>query len=153
MSNEADSVRIVTEAVEHAQGIIHQSAQLPQSLPTRVLDDAFHFMDRILRMLSKKHSAYKAFSHDFSEAIFIRDKDDEEAVKLVLESHGISWEYAKHAKASGLNRRIRRYIPDRETLGKRLRALFSGYQDIICSTKSGNRSRDRFFSEDAKKNG
>lgn len=38
-------------------------------LPTRVLDDAFHFMDRLLRLLSKKHSAFKAFAHDFSEAI------------------------------------------------------------------------------------
>jgi hypothetical protein len=51
--------------------------QNSETLPTRVLDDAFHFMDRLLRLLSKKHSAFKAFSHDFSEAIFIRDRSDE----------------------------------------------------------------------------
>ena len=45
--------------------------------PTHVLDDAFHFMDRLLRLLPKIHSAFDSFSHDFSEAIFIRDKDDE----------------------------------------------------------------------------
>lgn len=124
--------------------------QNPQSLPTRVLDDAFHFMDRLLRLLSKKHSAHKAFSHDFSEAIFIRDRDDEKAVQEVLKKHGINWEYAKRGKSSELNRRIRRYIPERDVLVKRLTVLFSGYQDIICSTQRQNSSQGRFFSDDAK---
>ena len=30
------------------------------TLPTRVLDDAFHFMDRIFRLLPKKHTAFRA---------------------------------------------------------------------------------------------
>ncbi|KAK6968913.1 hypothetical protein R3P38DRAFT_3244494 [Favolaschia claudopus] len=51
------------------------------------------------RLLSKKHSVFKAFSHDFSEANFIRDKSDVAAVRAVLEAHGINWEYAKRAKA------------------------------------------------------
>ncbi|KAJ7872089.1 hypothetical protein B0H13DRAFT_2280300 [Mycena leptocephala] len=46
-------------------------------LPSRVLDDAFHYMARLLRLLSKKNSAYKAFARDFSEAIFVRDQTDE----------------------------------------------------------------------------
>ncbi|KAJ7850475.1 hypothetical protein B0H13DRAFT_2360691 [Mycena leptocephala] len=74
-----------------------------ETMPTRVLDDAFHFMDRLLRLLSKKHSAFKAFAHDFSKVIFIRDKSDLLAVQAVLELHGISWEYAKRAKADALN--------------------------------------------------
>jgi hypothetical protein len=45
--------------------------------PTHVLDDAFHFMDHLLQLLPKIHSAFDSFSHDFSEAIFICDKDDE----------------------------------------------------------------------------
>ncbi|KAF8995410.1 hypothetical protein BDZ89DRAFT_1149619 [Hymenopellis radicata] len=143
-----DSIRIIREAVEHAQSVLRRAAQNDPTLSTRVLDDAFHFMDRLLRLLSKKHSAFKAFSHDFSEAIFIRDRDDEAAVKLVLEKHDVDWEYAKRANAPGLNRRIRRYIPDRHTLGKRLTALFTSYQDIICSTKSN--TRGRFFCDEAK---
>jgi hypothetical protein len=79
-------------------------------LPSRVLDDVFHFMDRLFRLLPKKHSAFKAFAHDFSEAIFIRDSDDKARVRAALEAKGISWEYAKRAKASVLYRRIRRYI-------------------------------------------
>lgn len=118
-----------------------------EKLPSRVLDDAFHYMDRLLRLLSKKHSAFKAFAHDFSEAIFIRDKSDELAVRAVLEKHGVSWEYAKRAKSSALNRRIRRCIPERTVLLKRLEKLFDAYTDIQCSTK---KSRGSFFSDEAK---
>lgn len=118
-----------------------------ETIPTRVLDDAFHFMDRLLRLLSKKHSAFKAFAHDFSEAIFIRDKSDVLAVRAVLAQHGISWEYAKRAKADALNRRIRRYIPKPTLLLKRLEKLFNAYADIQCSTK---KSRGSFFSDEAK---
>ncbi len=59
-------------------------------------------MDHFLYLLSKKHFTFKAFSHDFSKAIFIRNKDDKAAVKVVLEKHRINWEYAKRAKALGM---------------------------------------------------
>ncbi|KAJ7151286.1 hypothetical protein C8R43DRAFT_951101 [Mycena crocata] len=121
--------------------------QNSEALPTRVLDDAFHFMDRLLRLLSKKHSAFKAFAHDFSEAIFIRDKSDEDAVRAVLEKHGVDWEYAKRAKSKALNQRIRRYIPRRQALLKRLETLFDAYADMQCSTK---KSKGSFFSDEAK---
>ncbi|KAK7008390.1 hypothetical protein R3P38DRAFT_3590324, partial [Favolaschia claudopus] len=58
------------------ESVESESDSESEPLPSRVLDDAFHFMDRLLRLLSKKHSAFKAFSHDFSEAIFIRDRSD-----------------------------------------------------------------------------
>jgi hypothetical protein len=67
--------------------------RLSTTLPTRVLDDAFHFMDRIFRLLPKKHTAVRAFAHDFSEAIFLRDRDDEAQVRAVLERKGINWDY------------------------------------------------------------
>ena len=114
--------------------------------PTRILDDPFHFMDRLLRLLSKMHSAFNSFSHDFSEAIFIRDKDDEAQVRAVLDAKGISWDYAKRAKASSLNRRIRRLIPPREILARRLRLLFDGYKGITCTA---NGHKKPFFSKDA----
>jgi hypothetical protein len=114
--------------------------------PTRVLDDAFHFMDRLLRLLPKIHSAFDSFSHDFSEAIFICDKDDEARVRAVLNAKGISWDYAKRAKASSVNRRIRRLIPPREILAQRLRLLFDGYKGIICTA---NGHKKPFFSKEA----
>ncbi|KAJ7754699.1 hypothetical protein DFH07DRAFT_959733 [Mycena maculata] len=92
-----------------------------ETLPSRVLDDAFHFMDRLLRLLSKKHSAFKAFAHDFSEAIFIRHKSDEAAVCALLEKYGV--------------------------LFQRLEKLFNAYADMECSTR---KSRGAFFSDEAK---
>lgn len=117
------------------------------TMPTHVLDDPFHFMHRLLKLLPKSHSAFDAFSHDFSEAIFIRDKDDEAWVHAVLDAKAISWEYAKRAKASALNRRIWRYIPPWEILAERLQLLFNGYKGIMCSTRQGH--KQRFFSKEA----
>ncbi len=139
------SIEIITEVFRRAQAVIQD-----MTLPTRVLDDVFHFMDRLLRLLSKKHSAFKAFSHDFSEAIFICNKDDEAAVKAVLEKRGINWEYAKRSKAPGLHRRIQRYIPDCHTLAKRLDILFTGYQDILCLTCTQHSGCIHFFTNEAK---
>ncbi|KAJ7096199.1 hypothetical protein C8R44DRAFT_749043 [Mycena epipterygia] len=125
---------VAMEGIQHTFNILGEAYE-DQKLPTCVLDDAFHYMDRLLRLLSKKHSAFKAFAHNFSAAIFIRDKSDGLAVRAVPEKHGVSWEYAKCAKASALNRRIRRYIPSRNVLLKRLEKLFNAYADIRCSTK------------------
>jgi hypothetical protein len=119
----------------------------PKVLPTRILDDPFHFMDRLLRLLPKTHSAFEAFSHDFSEAIFTHDKGDEAQVRAVLDAKGISWEYAKRAKASALHRRIRRQIPLREILAQRLQLLFNGYKSVVCSTRQGH--KQQFFSKEA----
>jgi hypothetical protein len=60
--------------------------------------------------------AFRAFAHDFSEAMFVRDKDDEAQVRVVLERKGINWDYARRAHSPSLNRRIRRYIPPRDIL-------------------------------------
>ncbi|KAJ7621841.1 hypothetical protein B0H17DRAFT_1219285 [Mycena rosella] len=116
-------------------------------LPSRVLDDAFHFMDRLLRLLSKKHSAFKVFAHDFSEALFIRDKSDTLAVRAVLEKNNVSWEYSKRAKGDAFNRRIRRYIPEHTILSKRLEKLFSAYVDIQFTVK---KSHGAFFADESK---
>ena len=117
-------------------------------LPTRVLDDAFHFMDRIFRLLPKKHTAFRAFAHDFSEAIFLRDRDDEARVRAVLEHKGINWDYARRAHSPSLNRHIRRYIPPCDILVPRLETLFSGYRNVICTAQSGQAKY--FFSKDAR---
>ncbi|KAJ3818006.1 hypothetical protein F5880DRAFT_1687260 [Lentinula raphanica] len=62
--------------------------------------------------------------------LFIRVKEDEDRVRDILQKKGIDWEYAKRAKASSINQRIRRYIPQRDVLVKRLQLLFSSYEGI-----------------------
>jgi hypothetical protein len=82
---------MVMEALRHAQEILRQP-NVYNTLASRVLDDAYHFMDRLLRLLSKKRSVFKEFAHQFSETIFVRDQDDEAKVREVLEKKGIPWE-------------------------------------------------------------
>ena len=123
------------------------------TLPSRVLDDALHFMDRLLRLLPKMHSAFDAFCSDFSRAIFLRDKDDEANVCRVLKAKGIDWEYAQRAKSHVLNRRIRRLIPAPEIVVPRLQLLFDGYKNLICSSKQNQLEQQPgqvFFSKDAR---
>ena len=55
---------------------IFSSNQTVETLASRVLDDAYHFMDRLLRLLSKKHPAHKEYSHLFRETIFVRDGEE-----------------------------------------------------------------------------
>ncbi|KAJ7929791.1 hypothetical protein B0H13DRAFT_2537803 [Mycena leptocephala] len=91
MAQPDSAVETIIESVDQTWPIL-QEAVRSETFHTRILDDAFHFMDRLLRLLSKKHSAFKAFAHDFSEAIFIRDKSDEDAVRAVLEKNGVCWD-------------------------------------------------------------
>ncbi|KAJ7333477.1 hypothetical protein DFH08DRAFT_966299 [Mycena albidolilacea] len=132
--NLADSTeQMVMEALRHAQEILQQPNTY-NTLASRVLDDAYHFMDRLLRLLSKKHSVFNEFAHQFSETIFVRDQDDEAKVREVLEKKGISWDYAIRSKKAALNRRIRRYIPPSEKLAADLETLFNSFKDEARKT-------------------
>jgi len=137
---------ILLEQLQNTTEFTSESS-LSTTLPTRVLDDAFHFMDRIFRLLPKKHTAFRAFAHDFSEAIFLRDSDDEAQVRAVLERKGINWDYTRRAHSPSLNRRIRQYIPPRDILVSRLETLFNGYRNVICTAQTGRAKY--FFSKDA----
>lgn len=139
-----DLEELLHNSIQHAQNILRQP-DTAQTYASRVLDDAYHFMDRLLRLLSKKHPAFKEFAHLFSETIFIRDGEDEAQVRAVLERKGIRWEYAIRALKPALHRRIRRYIPAPEKLVRDLLVLFTCFQDI-CDADG-----KKFFSKDARK--
>jgi hypothetical protein len=128
-----------------------QDGTLPTSYTTRVLDDAFHFMQRLIRLLLKSHSAFDSFVHDFSRAIFLCDQNDERKVRAVVEAKGLSWEYYQRGKSHHLHKRIRRIIPDPKTLHKRLTTLFLCYQDVRCVASGSNKSRAgaKLFSPEA----
>jgi hypothetical protein len=147
----ADSTeQMVMEALRHAQEILQQPNTY-NTLASRVLDDAYHFMDRLLRLLSKKHSVFNEFAHQFSETIFVRDQDDEAKVREVLEKKGISWDYAIRSKKAALNCRIRRYIPPPEKLAADLETLFNSFKDVRDSVERGKGKEHHFFSQEARK--
>ncbi|KAK1230322.1 hypothetical protein PQX77_006590, partial [Marasmius sp. AFHP31] len=131
----------------HATGPLGAPCHSDSTIHSRILDDVFHFMDRLNRKLKKKHSVYKEFLHCFSRTIFIWDIDDTAAVKKVFEAKGIPWDYAVRAKADALRTRIRRYVSPPDKLYGDLKLLFSCFKDITCTLKP--RKHERFFSEDA----
>ncbi|KAF7304332.1 hypothetical protein HMN09_00835000 [Mycena chlorophos] len=137
--------------LQHGREMLRQS-DAASNIPSRVLDDVYHCMDRLLRLVSKKHSAYREFAHQLSETIFVRDQGDERRVKAKLAERGIDYEYAKRAKKSSLRRRIRNYVPPGQKLSRDLRALFFAYQDLEdASDRSAGRGK--FFSKPARRQG
>ncbi|KAL0567504.1 hypothetical protein V5O48_014489 [Marasmius crinis-equi] len=146
---EPEPEELVIAAIREAQGMIRQESSAgDRALASRILDDSFHFMDRLLKTLPKKHSAFKEFAHQFSETIFVRDAADVKAVKAVIEKKGLSWDYIVRSKKPWLNRHVRRYIPPPERLEADLRRLFTSFRNIVCSTDRKN-NRGRFFSKDS----
>ncbi|KAF9044693.1 hypothetical protein BDP27DRAFT_1374097 [Rhodocollybia butyracea] len=128
------SEEIIVNSLQYCQALLVQHAEESQTLPTRVFDDIFHFMDRLLRTLPKSHSAFKEFSHLFSETILIRDSNNVKAVKAVLEKKDIPWSYAVHSKKDWLNCHVRRYVPEPQKLEADLQRLFSSFEGVICSS-------------------
>jgi hypothetical protein len=119
-----------------------------KALLTRILEDIFHVIDRLLRLLSKSHSAYKAFAFAFSQAIFIYDRNDREAVEAILDKHNLTWDYALHIKKTAIHRRVRRYVPPPDILCQALETLFACWQDVPCSLDP---KRGPLFDEKARK--
>ncbi|KAF9065307.1 hypothetical protein BDP27DRAFT_1424992 [Rhodocollybia butyracea] len=140
----------VVDTLQHCQNLLVQYAEESQTVPTRVFDDIFHFMDRLLRTLPKSHSAFKEFTHLFSETILIRDANDTKAVKAVLEKKNIPWKYIVRSRKDWLNHHVRRYVPAPSKLEADLTRLFSSFQDVVCSSDR-KKGRGRFFSKDSRK--
>ncbi|KAF9059130.1 hypothetical protein BDP27DRAFT_1431786 [Rhodocollybia butyracea] len=136
-------------SIQDARSLLIQGDGLDSStFPSRVFDDAFHFMDRLLRTLPKKHSAFKEFSHQFSETIFICDVQDTKAVKAVLEEKGMSWNFVIHSRKPWINCHIRRYVPEPSKLEADLGKLFNSFKNVVCSTDR-KKGRGRFFSKES----
>ncbi|KAF7354259.1 hypothetical protein MVEN_01113900 [Mycena venus] len=146
--SDTDSLDQLRDELQNLENVLQQRYQ-GDPVATKILDDAFHFMDRLLRLLSKKHSVFKDFAFQFSEAIYIRDKDDEDAVRAVIEKKGGKWSYMIRARADAMNKRIRKFIPQPNILVKRLTCLFNAYKDITCPTATGKKAP--FFSDEARK--
>lgn len=113
----------------------HQPAS-SSVLDTRVLDDPFHFMDRVLRTIPETHSLRKAFSVAFSDTLFTIDQDDKLLVSATLEHrkpNPTTFHDVRHRNPSWLWDRVRRYIPGKEYLHTALTELFHEWGPCKCS--------------------
>ena len=117
-------------------------------LPTRVFDDIFHVQNRLLKTLSKMHSAFNSFARELSQVMLVEDINDRRAVEEMLAKKGKTWEQMVYSNPDALHRRVRRLCPPPNILVPQLQALISSWQDVKCSLDP---SRGVLFSATAHK--
>ncbi|PPQ83063.1 hypothetical protein CVT25_005222 [Psilocybe cyanescens] len=67
---------------ERSSGFI----QLPTDiLPSHILADVFHEIDKVCRTISKKYTLSRKFATAFSDTLLVPDEDDKNAVSEILE--------------------------------------------------------------------
>ncbi|KIK65907.1 hypothetical protein GYMLUDRAFT_257835 [Collybiopsis luxurians FD-317 M1] len=108
---------LIVNSLQEAQDLLTQPQGSLGILASHVLDDAFYFMDHLLRTFPKKHSAFKEFAHQFSKTIF---------------------DYIVRAKKSWLNRHVRHYIPPPTKLEADLKLLFDSFKNIESTQVSNS---------------
>ena len=102
---------------------------------TRILADAFHEIDKVCRFISKKHTHHVAFAKAFSNTMFITDKTDRLRMEAYLLRNNMpSFDRMRIEKPDWLWKRVRRYIPDKDTLFELLDELFKLWGPIKCTT-------------------
>ncbi|ORY85587.1 hypothetical protein BCR37DRAFT_243239 [Protomyces lactucae-debilis] len=120
-------------SASHA-GIVEASAERQGTVPrlySRVLDDSFHFMNRV--KWPKKHMLHAAFRREFSNAIFAINSEDKALVEAFLSREGNTWEDACRYKPKWIRRHVRRFIPEPNVLYIRVKALFDYVAGIECA--------------------
>ena len=111
---------------------------------TRIFLDLFHFMDRLLRLLSKKHSLTKKFSRAFSDTMLVPCAEDRKKMEAFLKSKDKTWMQVRHQHPAWLWMRVRRFIPEPSMICELLTELFESWGSAICS-----RTKLPLFSADA----
>ncbi|KAF8076563.1 hypothetical protein FPV67DRAFT_1559024 [Lyophyllum atratum] len=127
---------------------LHQPQSASGPLSSRLFDDLWHVQDRLLRLLSKGHSGFKAFAAAFSQVLLVPDDSDVAAVSSVYQKRGLTWSYALRSESDAIRRRVRRYCPPPERLVPDLKKLFDGWSGVKCSVDP---QRGVLFSEAATK--
>ena len=98
--------------------------------------DPMHVMDRILRLLSKKHGALGLFSRRLSQSIMLSNLKDALAAKVVAAKKwpDTPWAEVLFRRSRWLNKRVRRFIPPPDVLVDRLNAVFAEFQGVVDAT-------------------
>ena len=98
--------------------------------------DPMHVMDRILRLLSKKHGAHGLFSRRLSQSMMLSNLKDALAAKAVAAEKwpNTPWAEVLFRRSRWLNRRVRRFIPPPDVLVDRLQAVYTEFRGIVDAT-------------------
>ena len=125
------------DSPSHATGIkpgyVQPEYNENTSLHTRVFEDIFHVMNRLLKLLSKAHSAFNPFAQQLSQILLVEDADNRHQVEAILEKQNKTWEFMMHTKPDHIHQRVQRYCPPPDVLVPQIKALITGWQDAKCS--------------------
>ncbi|KAJ6516958.1 hypothetical protein DFH09DRAFT_1287885 [Mycena vulgaris] len=107
--------------------------QLVGVVPSRILADIFHEIDKVCRTISRKHTLRRHFARAFSDTMLIPDVGDKAAVEAVLSAKGLTWDQARSKSPGWVWRRVRCYVPQKDVLHHILSEFFDSWADVKCS--------------------
>jgi hypothetical protein len=88
-SDDEDENPISESNIEEDLGLVERSSGFTQQpsdiLPSHILADVFHEIDKVCRTISKKHTLCQKFATAFSDTLLVPDEDDKKAVSEILE--------------------------------------------------------------------
>ena len=99
-------INISESAIERSSGFTQQPTDV---LPSHILADVFHEIDKVCRTISKKHTLCQKFATAFSDTLLVPDEDDKKAVSDVLEKRKSSFNKMRSKSPGWLWKRVRRY--------------------------------------------
>ena len=119
-----------TGPVERSSGFTQQPSDI---LPSCILADVFHEIDKVCRTISKKHTLCRKFATAFSDTLLVPDEDDKRAVSEILEKKNSTFNKMRSKSPAWLWKRVRRYIPEKGILELVLTEFFNSWGHIKCS--------------------
>ena len=122
--------RDIEENVDRSSGFTQQPSDI---LPSHILADVFHEIDKVCRTISKKHTLCRKFATAFSDTLLVPDENDKKAVSEILEKKGISFNKMRSKSPAWLWKQVRRYIPEKGILELILTEFFNSWGHIKCS--------------------
>ncbi|KAK9311640.1 hypothetical protein V1524DRAFT_411529 [Lipomyces starkeyi] len=103
---------------------------------SRVVGDIWQLMDRL--PLSKSHGIRKIFARALRDSILLIEPDDQERVTTYLQQIGTTWEERLRTNPKCILARVRRSIPDPETLYESLKWVFCIRRDNLRQRQEGH---------------
>ena len=122
--------RDIKENIDRSLGFTQQPSDI---LPSHILADVFHEIDKVCRTISKKHTLCRKFPTAFSDTLLVPDENDKKAVSEILKKTGISFNKMWSKSPAWLWKQVRHYIPEKGILKLILTEFFNSWGHIKCS--------------------
>jgi hypothetical protein len=128
--SESDTIQSNEYMTHHNQSFYNQ--QQDGNIPSQILADSFHIIDRLCKTISRKHSALQKFATAFSDTLLVPDQNDKAIVEAMLQKNRETWDQIKSKSPDWLWKRVHRFIPPKDILHVLLKELFNCWAPIKC---------------------